>query len=219
MRISEERSLYRSEQYRERREIPLFLGRRMRAALLMRRACVARSELQLIAEARELALSVPAPVRLQVCVSLDGASAYIYAWMGPSTLNGEHGESNSPTRLSPIAAWTGISAGAEARYHYVVATDVEPEWEEEFNNWYRAEHMPALAAVPGNAGCARLRSLDGGPRYYACYDLTTPRALESDEWVAARHSLWSARMRPHFVNPRRIMFRTLLDERRTAFCI
>jgi hypothetical protein len=74
--------------------------------------------------------------------------------------------------------------------------------------------MPGLAAVPGSVRCSRLRSLDGGPQYYSCYDLTSPRALERDEWAVVRHSPWSSRVRPHFRNTRRLMFRTLLDEER-----
>jgi hypothetical protein len=185
----------------------------MRAALLRRSRPIGGEE-QLVAQAREFALSVPAAVRLQVCVSLDGALAYTYAWIEPAALGGEGVRGAPPARLEPIAEWTGVSAGEEARFHYVVATDVEPEWEEEFNQWYQVEHMPGLAAVPGSVHCARLRSLDGGPRYHSCYDLTSPQALERDEWRALRQSLWSARIRPNFRNTRRIMFRTLLDERR-----
>jgi hypothetical protein len=184
----------------------------MRAAFLLRRSSPRGGEERLIAEARCLAVSVPAPVRLQVCISLDGAHAYTYGWIEPAALNGD-GACNM--RLSPLTYWAGVSAGEEASYHYVVATDVEPEWEEEFNRWYDLEHMPSLAAVAGTVSCARLRNLDeDGPRYHSCYDLTSARALESRAWLAARNSLSSTRVRPHFINPRRIMFRTLLDERR-----
>jgi len=182
---------------------------RVRAALLQRRARPPE-ERQLIAEARAFALSVPAPVRLQVCVSLDGSQAYIYAWMEAAVLAacppGETGKSKaSQARLAPIGEWQGTSAAAEAPYHYVVATDVDAENEFDFNRWYDTEHMPGLAAVPGAVHCARLTSSDGGPRYHACYDLTGPEVLDCAEWRST-----------HFRNARRIMFRTLLDERRLA---
>ena len=188
----------------------------MRAAMLLRRPRPAGGEAQLVAEAREFALSLPVPVRLQVCLSLDGVHAYIYAWLDPVALNGDCTRPMRRVRLAPVAEWNGASAEEEARYHYVVATDVEPDWDEELNRWYDVEHMPGLAAVPGSVRCARLKSLDGGPQYHSCYDLTSPQALERDEWLAVRHSLWSARVRPHFKNTRRIMFRTLLDERRAG---
>jgi len=185
----------------------------MRAAFLLRRARRSGGDERLIEQAREFALSLPVPVRLQVCVSLDGAAAYIYAWLNLQAINGHR--ARSAQRLAPLADWRGISSGHEAPYHYVVATDVEPEWEAEFNRWYDAEHMPGLAAVPGTVHCARLRSLDGEPQYHSCYDIVSPQALEREEWRLMRSSAWSARVRPHFVNTRRLMFRTALDERRS----
>jgi len=37
--------------------------------------------------------------------------------------------------------------------------------------------------------------------------------LERPEWLAVRHTEWSSRVRPHFRNTVRIMFRTVLDDR------
>jgi hypothetical protein len=185
----------------------------MRAAFLLRRTRRAGSDEKLTEQARDFALSLPVPVRLQVCVSLDGTLAYIYAWINYQMLNGYR--ARSAQRLAPLADWRGASAGHDAPYHYVVATDVEPEWEAEFNRWYDGEHMPGLAAVPGTVHCARLRSLDGGPHYHSCYDLTSPESLEREEWRLMRSSAWSVRVRPHFANPRRLMFRTIMDERRS----
>jgi hypothetical protein len=193
---------------------------RVRAALLQRRMRPPE-ERQLIAEARTFALSIPAPVRLQVCVSLDGSQSYVYAWMEAAavlaacTTVEQRGDGRS-ARLAPISEWQGASAHAEAPYHYVVATDVDDENDADFNRWYDTEHLPGLAAVPGAVHCARLSTRDGGPRYHACYDLTAPEVLDCAEWQATRRSAWSSRVRPHFKNPRRIMFRTLLDERRLA---
>jgi hypothetical protein len=70
----------------------------------------------------------------------------------------------------------------------------------------------ALLLVRADA-CARLRSLDGTPRYHSCYDLVSPTVLERREWLAVRHTEWSSRVRPHFRNTVRVMFRTVLDER------
>lgn len=201
---------------RARRELPHPVVARVRAALLLRRPRPPEED-QLIAEARVFALSIPAPVRLQVCLSLDGSQAFIYAWMEAGTLaacpGGVSGEVHA-ARLSPLAEWQGVSAAEEAPYHYVVATDVDAENESEFNRWYDSEHMPGLAAVAGTVHCARLAAAEGAPRYHACYDLTSPEVLDGDDWLAVRHTSWSSRVRPHFKNPRRLMFRTLLDERR-----
>jgi len=34
--------------------------------------------------------------------------------------------------------------------------------------------------------------------------------------LTVRNSFWSSRVRPHFINTRRVMFRTVLDERRSG---
>ena len=201
---------------RPKRSLPPPVIARVRAALLLRRPHPPEDESRLIAEARTFALSVPAPVRLQVCVSLDGAQAHIYAWMEPVALGAFPANDHAPTRLAPLAEWDGVSAGEDAPYHYVVATDVDPQNEADFNRWYDTEHMPGLAAVPGTVHCARLISAGAGPRYHACYDLVSPEVMEGPEWLAVRHTPWSSRVRPHFVDPRRMMFRTLVDERRLA---
>jgi hypothetical protein len=166
----------------------------MQGALLRRVPAPLPADEALLAAARSLG-----PGGLQVCVALDRSVAFLYAW----------GEAKT---LSLVKAWRGASHGEAAPCHYVVATDVEPEWEAEFNDWYDTEHMPGLAAVPGNVRCARLRR-DGSPRYHACYDLASPQVLERPEWLAVRHTEWSARVRPRFRNTERIMFRTLLNER------
>jgi hypothetical protein len=184
----------------------------MRAVLLLRRAPPPVAEKALIAEAREFARGLPESTRLQVCAGLDGTLAHIYAWIAPEALGVLDGAAR-PERLAPMAEWKGISAGSPAPYHYVVETDVEPDWEAEFNRWYHVEHMPGLAAVPGNVHCARMRSVDAPPRYRACYELESPQVLERNEWLAIRHTPWADRVRPHFHNTRRTMFRTLLDER------
>ena|SRR5689334_17201195 len=189
---------------------------RARAALLVRQERPPKDNSRLIDEARAFALSLPTPVRLQVCVSLDRTHCFIYAWMEPAALGACTPADPQASRLQPLAEWQCASALEEAPYHYVVATDVEPQDEAEFNRWYDSEHMPGLAGVAGTVHCARLRTGDGSPRYHACYDLMSPDVLDSSEWLAARHTAWSTRVRPHFRNPRRIMFHTLLDERRLA---
>jgi hypothetical protein len=113
------------------------------------------------------------------------------------------------SRLEGLRAIAGASAAAAADYHYVVRTDVEPGGELELERWYDQEHMPSLAAVPGAVLAQRLLSLDGGPRYYACYDLTSPEVLKSPPWLAVRGTDWSSRVRPTFRDTRRTMTRRL----------
>lgn len=100
----------------------------------------------------------------------------------------------------------------QAPFHYVVETDVVAGAEDDFHAWYETEHLPGLARVPGTVrACRYLREVAaaGLPRHYACYDLIAPDVTASPEWLAVRHTAWSSRVRPTFVNPRRTMFSAL----------
>jgi len=108
-------------------------------------------------------------------------------------------------RLELLLERPGASAGALVTHHYVVETEVAPEQEAEFNDWYAREHLPGLAGVPGTVHAARYRR-EGRPRYVACYRLTSPDVLGSEPWLAVRHTEWSSRVRPWFRHTRRLMF-------------
>ena len=114
-------------------------------------------------------------------------------------------------RLLPVFDVPGPSRGEDAPFHYVVETDVVPEHEADFNAWYDEEHMPGLAACPGSVYARRFRDPDGSPRYHACYELARVETFGSPPWLAVRHSAWSDRIRPHFRNTKRTMFRRLFE--------
>ncbi|MGC2517502.1 MAG: hypothetical protein WA373_00085 [Burkholderiales bacterium] len=117
----------------------------------------------------------------------------------------------SAAHLQPVFDAAGASSGQAAPFHYVVETDVVPEHEADLNAWYDVEHMPGLAACPGSVRARRFRNPDGSPRYHSCYDLASTETLGSEPWLAVRHSAWSDRVRPHFRNTRRTMFRRLFE--------
>ena len=148
----------------------------------------------------------PAP-GWQAWRSVEGGLNYAYAsgelppWVDAS------GDGVSRHRLSCLQLLDGACVGRLAAYHYVVETDVLPEYEDDLNAWYAQEHLPGLACVPGTVRAARYIDAAGSPRYYACYDLASPDALGSPAWLAVRATAWSARVRPAFRNTRRTMFR------------
>ena len=111
------------------------------------------------------------------------------------------------TRQHLLQECPGSSAGEDAPFHYIVATDVRPDAENDFNAWYEREHLPGLAGVPGTANAQRLRNADDGPRYHACYDLVSVETLGSPAWLAVRGTPWSSRVRPSFRNTTRLMMR------------
>lgn len=124
----------------------------------------------------------------------------------------------SLVKLQCMQEVRGAAHGHYAPWHYVVATDVLAAQEDDFNAWYEREHLPGLAAVPGNAHAARYRVIEGaGPRYHACYDLTERSAFNSPEWLAVRATPWSSRVRPAFHNTRRTMYQRV-DAPASARC-
>lgn len=142
-----------------------------------------------------------APRGAQCWRALDGGLVYCYR---PAT---DAPPGAGWQRLACVQSIAGASHGQAAGYHYVVETDVLPDREADLNAWYAQEHLPGLAAVPGTVRATRYVDLQGSPRYYACYDLVAPQALESAAWLAVRATDWSSRVRPAFRNTRRTMFR------------
>jgi hypothetical protein len=87
------------------------------------------------------------------------------------------------------------------------AMNIAPELEDQFNEWYDKEHIPALAAVPGVLSARRFRGSSGNRKYVALYHLATPAVQESAEWKAARQSDWTSRLQPHFRDHLRLVCR------------
>lgn len=100
-----------------------------------------------------------------------------------------------------------VAAPAHAEAMLMVAMNVAPEAETEFNAWYNEEHVPALAAVPGCL-CARRFRMDGGKhKYVALYQLNSPALPATPAWKKAVDTPWTIKMRPHFRDFLRIVLR------------
>ncbi|MFT4194872.1 hypothetical protein [Ottowia sp.] len=136
--------------------------------------------------------------------ALDGLWLYAYSAAAPAIPDGP---AIKCVALAPTCDLPGAAAREPVAVHYIVETDVLPEFEDEFNAWYDQEHLPGLAGVPGTIRARRYKAVGQSPRYYACYDLKSADAFGSPEWLAVRASGWSSRVRPAFRNTRRTMFR------------
>jgi hypothetical protein len=80
--------------------------------------------------------------------------------------------------------------------------------ETEFNAWYDAEHVPALARVPGVLCARRFKGTGSGPKYVALYHLTRPEVIESAEWKGASESTpMPAHIRPQIADRIRFVCR------------
>jgi hypothetical protein len=93
-----------------------------------------------------------------------------------------------------------LTAPAGAAALLVASMNVEPAAEAEFNDWYNAEHLPQLGAVPGVLSARRFRATDptSERRYLALYHLRDANVTNSDAWSRAANTPWTERMRPHF---------------------
>jgi len=82
----------------------------------------------------------------------------------------------------------------------VASMNVDPAAEAEFNEWYNAEHLPQLGAVPGVLSARRFRAAgdEVERKYLALYHLQDPAVAMSDAWKKAGNTPWTERMRPNF---------------------
>jgi hypothetical protein len=75
-------------------------------------------------------------------------------------------------------------------------TDVDPEYEADFNRWYDEEHIQHLLQVPGFLSAGRYRALKGGPKYLAMYELEDHNVLRTSAFLDAvryKPSPWRAK--------------------------
>ncbi|MBM3356480.1 MAG: hypothetical protein FJY54_01980 [Betaproteobacteria bacterium] len=93
----------------------------------------------------------------------------------------------------------------------LLALNVAPEAEAEFNAWNDEEHVPNLSRVPGCLCARRFRVQravsDGNHRYLALYHLASPEVQESAAWKAAIETPWTHRIRPQTRDRLRLVLR------------
>jgi hypothetical protein len=87
------------------------------------------------------------------------------------------------------------------------AMNVPPEIEDEYNAWYNEEHIPALLQVPGVLAARRFGIVGGTHRHLAIYHLAGPQVESSQAWKDAVATPWTAKMRPHFRDPLRLVMK------------
>jgi len=104
----------------------------------------------------------------------------------------------------------------------VIAMNVVPEMEADFNAWYDEEHIPAVAAVPGCLSARRFvggAAIPEGRKYVALYHLKSPEVTYSDAWAKAVDTPWSTRVRPGFRHRLRILAKRYERAAQTASAI
>src|SRR6266481_3843615 len=95
----------------------------------------------------------------------------------------------------------------------VIWTDIAPEAEAEFNEWYNKEHIPQLLGVKGFLSGRRYQAIEGKPKYVAIYELTDENVLKGDSFRAVREqpTSWTKKMMPLFRNTQRGVFRKIFS--------
>ena len=103
----------------------------------------------------------------------------------------------------------------ESAYVMMAAMDVDPEYEDLFNEVYDTEHVPYLLTVPGVRAVSRMKgepftfAIAGAlkpmpapsPVYTAIYEIDHPDVVTSPEWArAVEKGRWASEVRPHTRN-------------------
>ena len=87
-----------------------------------------------------------------------------------------------------------------------VWSEVPPEHEEEFNEWYNQEHISERLSVPGVLSAARYEAVKSGPKHLAVYELEHSSVMKSPEYVELKNNPtdWSKRMSPDVIGTKYI---------------
>ena len=80
-------------------------------------------------------------------------------------------------------------------------TDVDAEYEVEFNRWYNEEHIAERLSVPGFLSAARYEAVKGGPKHLAVYELENAAVMESEAYkkVSNNPTPWTKKIGPQAV--------------------
>jgi hypothetical protein len=83
----------------------------------------------------------------------------------------------------------------------MVWAEVPSDQEDDFNRWYKEEHLAERLSVPGVLAAARYEAVQSGPKHLACYELESPDVLTTPEYL--RHiedpTEWSQRVSPSVI--------------------
>jgi hypothetical protein len=97
-----------------------------------------------------------------------------------------------------------------ARGLLLVMIDIDPQYEDEFNQWYTEEHFPERQQCPGFLSARRFVSVEGEPKYLAIYDLEDPAVLQTEAYRRIQPpSEWTKKLSPHFSTMVRNVYREI----------
>jgi len=97
----------------------------------------------------------------------------------------------------------------DAPFVLTVRLNTPAEHDDEFNQWYNVDHVPALVAVPGVYCAHRYVAVEGDPKYLAVYQMSAGEIPKTPEWERARDSEWTRRIRPYLKDLRAVVARRI----------
>jgi hypothetical protein len=78
---------------------------------------------------------------------------------------------------------------------YTVRTEIEPAYEDEFNEWQYEEHIPWVLSVPGYVSVHRFIDLGGHHRYMNLWQIRSLEAHDCPEHHQKSVTPWSRRLK------------------------
>lgn len=89
--------------------------------------------------------------------------------------------------------------------------DVDPDAIEDFNAWYRRQHVPERLAVPGFLRGRRYAAAGDGPAYFTLYETADPGVLSSPAYLERLNAPteWTRRTLPRLRRMIRSAYRAL----------
>lgn len=92
-----------------------------------------------------------------------------------------------------------------------------PENDEEFQDWYSTEHVPAMVSAPGAVRGRRYR-LNSDARdnrgvrmnYLAIYEAETPEVFSTDAWWSKANTPWTRRIRRYYTSVLRNVYERVI---------
>jgi cyclophilin family peptidyl-prolyl cis-trans isomerase len=97
----------------------------------------------------------------------------------------------------------------KGRILLIVQTDVAPEMEEEFNQWYEREHIPRLLKVPGVIMARRGMHTGNGQKYIAIYEHENLNVQHTSAYKNATETEWTKKIRPYLRNFQRNVYKVI----------
>lgn len=97
----------------------------------------------------------------------------------------------------------------------LVMMEVDPEHEDEFNEWYNTEHLTERTQIPGFISGRRFRAVEGAPKYLALYELQSPDIVHSEAYLERLQKAptpWTLKMRPLFKSVTRNVYEEITPE-------